>query len=57
MADNSLKDLPDSLKKDPYFLYALSDVRLRMRWEAKRDMFSTAIGAIDKTAEEIKEGK
>lgn len=39
MADNSLNDLPDSLKKDPHFLYALADLKLRMRWEAKHDMF------------------
>ena len=39
MANNSLNDLPDSLKKDPHFLYALADIKLRMRWEAKQDMF------------------
>lgn len=48
MADNSLNDLPDSLKKDPRFLYELADIKLRMRWAAKWDMFSTAIGTTDK---------
>ena len=39
MADTSLNDLPDCLKKDPHFLYALADIKLRMRWDAKWDMF------------------
>ena len=45
MTDNSLNDLPDSLEKDPHFLYALADVRLRMRWVGElHDMFSAAVG-------------
>lgn len=44
MSDNSLKYLPDSLKKDPHFLYALADVKLRMRWVGEmHDMFTMAI--------------
>ena len=39
MADTSLNNLPDCLKKDPHFLYALADIKLRMRWDAKWDMF------------------
>ena len=42
MADNSFNNLPDCLKKDPHFLYALADIKLRMRWEAKWNMFKLA---------------
>ena len=42
MADNSLNDLPDSLRKDPRFLYALADIKLRLRCAARRDMFKLA---------------
>ena len=49
MTDNTLNDLPDSLKKDPHFLYALADVRLRMRWVGEmHDMFVAATGTIGK---------
>ena len=45
MTDNTLNDLPDSLKKDPHFLYALADVRLRMRWVGEmHDIFVAATG-------------
>ena len=42
MADKSLNNLPDCLKKDPHFLYALADIKMRMRCEAKCDMFRRA---------------
>ena len=42
MAHNSFNDLPDSLRKDPRFLYALADIKLRMRCAVKREMFKLA---------------
>ena len=54
MADNSFNNLPDCLKKDPHFLYALADIKLRMRWEAKWNMFKLAQELANKGNEHAK---